>query len=351
MKQPRPVTIRNVAALAGVSVGTASKALNSRGQLRQETRDRVLAAAEQLNFRPNEAARSLASERTFTVGLITTDSIGRFSIPVLLGAEDALDAGTISVFLCDTRDDPIRERHYVETLLSRRVDGLIVTGRRSNPRPPLAPHLPVPVIYALTPSSDPTDCSVVVDDEQAGYLAGEHLIATGRTSIAHITGPARFGAVGRREKGLKAALSAGGLTMAGPSALYGEWSEAWGRRAAQILIRSGAAFDGIYCASDQLARGAAEALQASGRVVPDDVALVGTDNWDVMAEGRRPSLTTIDMNLYEVGRRAAQHLLATIDGQPVQGLEICPCQLIMRESTDTPSVPSRPAASAAGQSA
>jgi len=332
--RPRPATIRNVAALAGVSVGTASKALNSRGQLRQETRDRVLAAAEQLNFRPNEAARSLSSERTFTVGLISTDSIGRFSIPVLLGAEDALDAGTISVFLCDTRDDPIRERHYVETLLSRRVDGIIVTGRRSDPRPPLARDLPVPVVYALTPSRDPADCSVVADDDQAGFLAAEHLIATGRRAIAQITGPARFDAVVRREKGLNSALAKHGLELTGP-VLYGEWSEAWGRRAAQNLLRSGVEFDGIYCASDMLARGAAEALLAAGRSVPGDVALVGTDNWDVMVEGRRPSLTTIDLSLHEVGRRAAQYLLAAIDGEPVPGgMETVPPQLIMGESTD-----------------
>ncbi len=331
--RPRPVTIRNVAALAGVSVGTASKALNSRGQLRQETRDRVLAAAEQLNFRPNEAARSLGSERTFTVGLITTDSIGRFSIPVLLGAEDALDAGTISVFLCDTRDDPIRERHYVETLLSRRVDGIIVTGRRSDPRPPLARDLPVPVVYALTPSRDPADCSVVGDDEHAGFLAGEHLIATGRRAIAYVTGPDRFDAVGRREKGLGTALANHGLELAGP-VLYGEWSEAWGRRAVQTLLRSQTAFDSIYCGSDQIARGAVEGLLAAGRTVPGDVALVGTDNWDVMVEGRRPTLTTIDLSLHEVGRRAAQHLLAAIDGEPVQGLETVPAQLILGETTD-----------------
>jgi LacI family transcriptional regulator len=336
MEQPKPrlATIRDVAALAGVSVGTASKALNSRGQLRQETRDRVLAAAKQLSFRPNESARSLGSERSFTVGLLTTDSIGRFSIPVLLGAEDALAAGTISVFLCDTREDPIRERHYVETLLSRRVDGFIVTGRRSDPRPPLAVDVPVPVVYALTPSSDPADCSVVADDELAGRLAGEHLIATGRSAIAHITGPARFDAVGNREQGLRAALTERGMTLAGPGVLYGEWSEAWGRRAAQILLRSGMHFDGIYCGSDQIARGAAEVLALSGRQVPDDVALVGTDNWDVMAEGRTPTLTTIDLNLHEVGRRAAQRLLAAIDGRPTRGLEICPGRLVMRESTD-----------------
>ena len=114
---------RDVAALAGVSVGTASKALNGRGQLREETRERVRAAAEQLGFRPNTVARSLLAGRTYTVGLITTDNFGRFSIPLMLGAEDALGAGEISAFMCDSRDDPIREQHYVRTLLSRRVDG------------------------------------------------------------------------------------------------------------------------------------------------------------------------------------------------------------------------------------
>ena len=124
----RAITIRDVATLAGVSVGTASKALNGRGKLRPETRERVTSAAQELGFRPNALARGLLSGRTFTVGLVTSDSFGRFSIPVMLGAEDALGAGQMSVFMCDTRDDPIRERHHIQTLLARRVDGLLVTG-------------------------------------------------------------------------------------------------------------------------------------------------------------------------------------------------------------------------------
>src|SRR5688572_24822813 len=99
-------TIGDVAALAAVSVGTASKALNGRGSMRPETRQRVREAAERLGFQANVAARSLQGGRTYTVGMITTDSIGRFSIPVLLGSEDSLGAGRMSVFLCDARDDP-----------------------------------------------------------------------------------------------------------------------------------------------------------------------------------------------------------------------------------------------------
>src|ERR1700759_617071 len=141
-KSGRPTTISDVAELAGVSIGTVSKALNGRGSLRAETRHRGLSAAEQLGFQPNKAAMTLTSGRTYTVGMIPTDTIGRFSIPILMGAEDALGAGEMSVFLCDARDDPIREQYYLRTLLGRGVDVIIATGRRTQPRPPIAANLP-----------------------------------------------------------------------------------------------------------------------------------------------------------------------------------------------------------------
>ncbi|HET9142031.1 LacI family DNA-binding transcriptional regulator, partial [Actinophytocola sp.] len=147
-KRRGAVTVNDVAALAGVSPGTVSKALNGRGQLRSETRRRVVAAAEELGFQANLLARNLLEGRTYTVGVLTTDSFGRFTIPVMLGAEDALGAGQISVLLCDGRGDRIREQHYLRTLLARRVDGIIVTGRTYDPRPSLGPGLPVPVVYA-----------------------------------------------------------------------------------------------------------------------------------------------------------------------------------------------------------
>ena len=146
----RRVTIRDVAAEAGVSIGTASKALNGQGKLRAETRERVAEAAQRLGFAPNTLAQALLAGRSFTVGLITTDSFGRFSIPVMLGAEDALGTGQVSVFMCDTRDDPDREQRYVEMLAARRVDGLIVTGRRVEPRRPVVAGHGIPVVYAMT---------------------------------------------------------------------------------------------------------------------------------------------------------------------------------------------------------
>jgi len=337
-KSARHPTISDVAALAGGSVGTASKALNGRGSLREETRARVRDAARQLNFEVNAGARSLHSGRTYTVGMITTDTIGRFSIPVLMGAEDALGAGQMSVFLCDGRGDPIREQYHVKTLLSRRVDGIIVTGRRTEARAPIGRDLPVPVVYAFIGSTDPADCSVVPDEEGGARKAVEHLMAIGRTRIAHVTGPEHHHSARVRAAAAEERLAEAGLALAG-APLYGAWSEMWGRQAAGMLLASGAEFDAVFCGSDQIARGVADALRAVGRRVPEDVALVGFDNWEVMAEASQPPLTSVDMNLDGLGRTAAEMLLAAINGKPSPGRHPHPCHLVVRESTTVPLVP------------
>ena len=326
-------TITDVAQRAGVSVGTASKALNGRGNLRAETRSRVFRAADSLGFEPNALARSLLAGRSFTVGLLTTDSFGRFSIPVMLGAEDALGEGRVSVFLCDGRGDPDRERRYLRTLLSRRVDGIIVAARRVDPRPPVGSDLPVPVVYAMAQSEDRQDLSVLPDDEGGGFLAVDHLVKMGRRNIAHISGPEHFEAARRRAKGATAAMAAAGGDSAGGQVLFGEWSEAWGREATGRMLDSGPGLDAIFCGSDQIARGAADELRERGRRIPEDVALVGFDNWDVMAEACRPPLTTIDPNLAEVGRIAARELLAAIEGNAPGGIRTVACNLVVREST------------------
>jgi len=326
------VTLADVAVLAGVSVGTASKALRGGGRMRPETRQRVLQAAQRLEFQPNEQARSLLGGRTWTVGLITTDGIGRFSTPVLLGAEDALGAGRISVLLCDTRGDAIRERHYVETLLARRVDGIIVTGRRTDPRPPLQGLRDVPTVYALSPSTDPADTSVASDDEGGARLAVEHLIASGRRHIAHVSGPAHHAAAERRAGLTQDLLGRAGYELSGGQVYFGDWSEAWGRRAARTVLRAAPDTDAFFCGNDQIARGVADTLREEGRGVPEDIAVVGYDNWDIMALAARPPLTTVDMNLNEVGRIAALRLLDAIDGSGTPGVTTVPCRLVVRDS-------------------
>ena len=332
--ETRRPTIRDVAAQAGVSIGTASKALNGQGKLRAETRERVAAVARELGFAPNVLARALLAGRTYTVGLITSDSFGRFSIPVMLGAEDALGAGQISVFMCDTRDDPAREKQYLDMLVSRRVDGLIVTGRRIEPRPSIgAPG--IPVVYAMTQSLDTDQPAILPDDFGGGKLAAGHFLATGRRRTGHITGPARFLAARKRASGFCEAMTDAGAEFSPGDVLYGEWSEQWGREGAHILLGSAPEVEAIFCGSDQIARGVADTLRLLGRRVPDDIALIGFDNWEPMVLGSDPPLSSVDMCLEHVGRTAAEHLLAAINDLPTYGVHIVPSRLVLRDSTDS----------------
>lgn len=331
----RRTTLADVARAAGVSKGTASKALNGRGELLPETRERVLRAAEQLAFTPSSLARSLSNGRTGTVGVLTNDLEGRFVIPMLMGAEDALGAGRISVILTDARGDPDREQHQLRTLLDRQIDGLIVVGGpRTDPRPSLGPDLPVPVVYAYAPSADPRDLSIVVDNVLAGRVAAEHLWDIGRRRIGFIGGDPTYCASREREAGALSALAERGATLHGAGALSGDWSERWGRAATARLLDLEPDIDGVLAASDQLGRAAMEVLRDAGRRVPDDVAVVGHDNWSMIVANTRPELTSVDTLLEALGRRAAGRIFAALAGEEVgHGVERRGVQLVIRGST------------------
>lgn len=329
----RAATLTDVARLASVSIATASKALNGRKQVKAETRVRVIEAAERLSFSPNALAQGLIAGRTGTVGLITSDLEGRFSIPILMGVEDAFGSGKTSVFLCDARGDAIREQHHIQALLSRRVDGLIVVGDRPDPRPPLPSDIPVPVVYAYAPSQSPDDISLVGDNLGGGRLAIEHLLACGRRRIAHIAGDPTYGASQDRATGALAALADAGAELVGGRVYFGAWSEAWGRGVTRMLLEQHPDVDAIFAGSDQIARGVLDALHEAGKRIPEDVAVIGFDNWEVLAAHARPPLSSIDTNLKHLGRVAAQRLFAAIDDDRRPGVETLPCRVVPRGST------------------
>jgi LacI family transcriptional regulator len=328
------LTIHDVARAAEVSIGTVSKALNKSGSLKQETRDKVIAVAKRLGFRPNDLAQSLHRGQTFTVGLITSDSFGRFSIPIMEGLEEHLSDSRISVFMCNGADDPEREARHVDSLLGKRVDGIVVTGRRADPRRRLDVHgSDIPVLYVYSQSDEPDAFGLVPDDEGGAALAVEHLIKLGRKRIAHVTGPERFEAVRLRRQGYRKALKKHGLAVPKDGDIAGEWSEGWGREAAERLFASGrAAPDAVFCGNDQIARGAADSLRERGITVPESVSIVGFDNWEIVAGATRPPLTTVDMNLKELGREAGRRLIDLIDGARLTGVRRLPCSLVVRES-------------------
>ncbi len=333
VSRARPATLRDIARLAGVSIATVSKALNNRDHVRPETRERVQRAAEKLHFSPNTLAQGLLAGRTGTVGLLTSDLEGRFSIPVMMGAEDAFGAGSTSVFLSDARGDAIREQHQLRALLSRRVDGLIVVGDKTNPRPSLGQELPVPVVYAYAPSDDDRDTSVISDNVDAGRIAAQHLMDCGRRRIAYISGDSTYFAARDRVQGAASALADSGLQLIGGEALFGAWTEGWGRGATRTLLSRYPDLDAILCGSDQIARGALDALREAGRDVPGEISVMGHDNWEQIAAQSRPPLSTVDMNLEEVGRIAAQMLFAAIDGDRNPGQHRVACRVVTRGST------------------
>jgi LacI family transcriptional regulator len=335
-RYPLRATIRDVAQRAGVSIGTASKALNDNGRLKTETRERVIAAAQELGFRPNSLAQSLHRTRSMTVGVLSTDSFGRFAFPIIEALEERLAEHGIAIFMCNATDDPEREKQHLDQLLGKRIDGLLVTGRRMDKRPPVAvPGQTMPVIYVFSQADDPEALCLLPDDYGGALLGVQHLASIGRKRIAHVTGPDSFEAVALRHKGYRDALAQVGLPEIRGYYRNGKWSEAWGREAvASLFDGQGETPDALFCGNDQIARGVTDALRERGVTVPDQVAVVGFDNWDVMTLAARPPLSSVDMNLRELGQLAGERLMAMIAGERLKGVERLPCSLVVRQSSD-----------------
>ena len=327
-RRANQVRIYDVAREAGVSIATASKALNDTGRMADATRERVKQTAAELGFRPNAMARALTSQRSFTIGLLTNDTYGRFTLPVMAGVSEALVDEGVSVFLCTIEDDPALGKVHVDAMLSKQVDGIIASGKRIDRQLPVdLSGLPVPVVYVFTDGPDDA-VKLVSDDAQGSREAVEWLAGLGRTRIAHVTGPESFASVRERAGAFR--------SVAGAEArvLFGAWSEAWGHAAVAELWGGGKEPpDAVFAGNDQIARGVMDALRERGIGVPGEVSVVGFDNWELMAAATRPPLTTVDMNLKELGREAGRLILALAEGTSVEpGVRKLPCQLVVRQS-------------------
>ena len=324
----RRVTIHDVASAAGVSIATASKALNDTGRVGPETRARVKRVAAEIGFRPNALARGLLCKRSFTIGLLTNDTYGRFTLPVMAGISQALADHRISVFLCAIEDDPALGQIHVEAMLDKQVDGIIATGKRIDRRLPVdLVHLPVPVVYAFSEGTarrgDPAP------RRRAGRDAGGRAPHRASAAGASPTSPAR--------RASSRCASAPAPTARSPATRsrspIGPWSEAWGHEAVARLWAGAEPPDALFCGNDQIARGVVDALRERGVGVPEDVSVVGFDNWEIVAAQTRPPLTTVDMNLKELGRQAGLIVRALAEGERVEpGVRRLPCRLVVRKS-------------------
>ncbi len=325
------ITLSDVAAAAGVSLSTASKALNGTDRISAATREHVRVTADRLGFRHNALARSFARGRSQTIGVLTYRASNPFTRVVLATAATELGAREQAILLYDAR---LGEHDITESVLqlrARRIDGVIVIGTGTSfPAPSITDRFDVPVTYAFTFTEEPGDVTITADDTAIGRLAMTHLLSGGRRRIAHITAEPNDAAAIRRAAGAGEVLAEAGLEWATP-VRFGRWREGWGEEAVREVLADAPDLDAIFCGSDAIARGAERSLRQAGRDVPGDVALIGVDNWEQLMHDQREyrHLTTIDVGLEDIGRRVAAQLL---DPDPEPGIQYVAPQLVIAET-------------------
>jgi LacI family transcriptional regulator len=329
----KPVTLRDVAKVSGVSPSTVSRVLNGGGRVSPDTRARIEEAADRLDFRPNALAQFFARGKSHTIGMLTQNALGTFAMPVLIGVNTASSAQDMATLMYDYQGDAHTLAESVRKLNARHIDALLVVGDGfGSTMPSLSASFSVPVVYVFGMSADTADTSFLPDSVMAGNLAGEHLISIGRTRIAHITA-AHDLAARDRARGLRDALDVAGLSLVLDQPLTGDWSRQWGAAAARRLLAEAGQVDGIFCANDQIAIGAYTVLRDAGVRIPEDIAIVGFDHWSRLSDSQSRVLTTIDPNLRELGATAVDYALRAINGHSEPGIHSHACTLVIGDST------------------
>ena len=335
MQEARPSTLTEVAQRAGVSLTTASKAINGQDRISEVTRKRVLRAARELSYAPNLVAKSLVSGRSSIIGVLLRDPmVHRFAMPIVIGAESVLEQRKLSAIIADARGVVDRLADLASMLRQRNVEGLLIVGDNQGQTPSITASAKIPCVYVHGPTTNPRDVVHLVDDFGGGVSIVNHLVELGRRRIAHITGPKYSPAVQQRALGVGRALDEHGLELTG-EVRYGLWSQRWARQTTHEVLAANPKLDAIACGSDQIAAAVVETIIASGLKVPDDIAITGYDNWAVFAEETDPALTTFDMNLEQLGAAAVSDLFAVINGARVGGgTRHHEGTLVVRGSTD-----------------
>ncbi|MCB0196696.1 MAG: LacI family DNA-binding transcriptional regulator [Anaerolineae bacterium] len=325
-----PVTMRDVAKEAGVSIKTVSRVVNNQGEITDSTRERVLAVIERLGYRPNLIARGLVTQRTYTIGLNIQDITNPFFPEVARGVQDMARAHNYNVFLCNSDDDPQEEIRTLQTLADQSVDGIIsFPNRQSTVR--LFAEENRPFVLINSDMKHPHVSQVMTNNFQGAKLAVDHLATKGHTEIGMITG--QYLQESQRVLGFEAGLKAHGLTITPSRFLSGMPKFERGIEATHQLLTEHPEISAIFTFNDLLAAGAIQACKKLGRRVPDDCAIIGFDDTQ-LASLIDPPLTSVRLPKYEIGQVAMQRLLEMLehpdqDFPPIH-LDV---ELIVREST------------------
>ncbi|GLI27118.1 LacI family transcriptional regulator [Agromyces rhizosphaerae] len=332
----RAPTIHDVAHAAGVSSGTVSRYLNGHKWVGGASADAIRAAIEQTGYRRNRFARSLATGRSSTVVFLLTEPQDRLfgdpNYPILLReiTTALADRGMTLVLMTASEDD--ERRRVMDFVRGGHINGvLLVSSHLDDPMTEQLAAAGVPTVSCGRPIGwESTIASVSADDRSGARVATEHLIGLGRRRIGVITGPLDIGGAIDRLDGYRDALEAAGLPFDPALVATGDWLNVSGREAMTRLLATAPEVDAVFASNDLMASGAMTALRIAGRVVPDEVAVVGFDD-SGLAATTDPPLTTMRQPFAEISREMVRLLAERVPGEaPAVSL---PAHLIVRDST------------------
>ncbi len=327
-----PVTMRDVARKARVSIKTVSRVVNTQAEVSDETRQRVLAAIEELGYRPSKVARALVTRCTETVGLVLGDIANPFFPELARGVVDTAQAREYSVFLCNSDGDVEKEARILHSMADHAVDGVIIYpgfGGGDSLRA-FAEHAPLVAINCFF--DYPGVSRVMLDTRRGARLAVDYLIGKGHTAIGMLAGEAPSLSLMRRFRGYRDALMAHRLPVVAEWIHPGPPVVACGIESTRQLLTQYPQITAIFAYNDLLAVGAIQACKGLGRRVPEDCAIVGFDDIPLAAM-LAPPLTTVRVDKYELGQQAISRLLDMLDSSgasfPPVYLDV---ELVIRES-------------------
>jgi LacI family transcriptional regulator len=327
--------MKDIAQDLGLSLMTISKALRGHRDISEQTRNRVIKRARELDYRPNWVARSLVTRRTHMVGLVIPDLMHSFFAEVAKGVSRKLEPAGYQIFISNSEENPEAESRQVELLMARSIDGLIVASAQATGRDPEFRDLAkrgVPYVLVDRMPQNLEGHFVGVAHDQVGELATTHLIEQGCRRVGHIRGHALATGEGRL-RGYRTALRRHKLKARADYVVSGNDDET-GYAAMQELLRLNPAPDGVFCYNDPVAAGAIKAVLEAGLRVPEDIAIVGAGNVHYSDLLRVP-LSTVDQNSSATGETAAELLLECIEAKaPLPPRHILiPPRLVARESS------------------
>jgi DNA-binding LacI/PurR family transcriptional regulator len=325
-------TLRDVAKKAGVSHQTVSRVINGSADVLPETRTLVEAAIEEMGYRPNAIARSMARGQSHTLACISPNLTDFTFASVIEGAE--VEARQHKYFmLSSSASDPESFRELVDELVGhRRVDGLIVINPYADQRFEFIPK-DFPLVFVGASAHEKNICSVSLDDEKVAYEATSHLIELGHTSIALVTGPMEEDCSQDRTEGYRRALTEAGIAFDESMVIEGDWSATSGQDALLSFIEQGRVPTAVFAQNDRMAMGVMSAAREAGIKVPVQLAVVGVDDMP-LSSYFDPPLTTMRQDIPRIGREATRMLLDMIQKKTTETCDLkLHAELVVRQST------------------